>query len=288
MKPALGSVDFILNLAAILLWFSWRSLRTEARGPFAAATLAGTLKKTALSSWRAWKFLAGLLALLAARGLLHHCLGSPAGWVWRLDLGPVVLAFRADFVPSALVYSLLSFGRILAVAYFWLTAVVTVTRGVADPDPIQKLLRLQAGRTLRWPWPLAACLPFLGVAVTWLALQPVLVALDVVTRASVAHLLVQTLLLNAALCCTLKFVLPPLLLLHFIASYVYLGGNPIWEFVSNAAQQLVAPLKGLPLRIAKLDFTPLVEVALILCLLHWVPWFIQSKLAQHNLTLWPQ
>ena len=102
------------------------------------------------------------------------------------------------------------------------------------------------------------------------------------------RLLQQSLLLSGTMCCTLKFLLPPLLLLHLVSSYVYLGASPAWQFVSQTAENLLAPLKPLPLRISKLDFAPLAGMALILCLLHWGPGFIQGKLVAHNLTLWPQ
>jgi len=284
----MAALDVILNLATVLLWFNWRSMRAESFSRFPAATLIGTLKRTTPHSWRAWRLLPALIALLTARGLLYYYLGAPAGWIARLNLGPVVLAFRTDSVLSALAYSLLSFGRALAVAYLWIVAVVTVTRGMTDPDPIQRVLRLQVGRTLRWPPLLAGSLPFFGVTVVWLALHPALAALNVVTRTSVAHLLEQAMLLNLALACTLEFLVVPLLLLHFITSYVYLGSNPFWEFVANTAQRFLAPLKPLPLRMGKLDFTALAGVALVVCLLHWAPWFIQDTLAQHNLTLWPE
>jgi uncharacterized protein YggT (Ycf19 family) len=281
-------VDFILNLAAVLLWFNWRSLRIEFSNRAAAGTLAGTLKRAAPHSLRPWYFLAGLLALLMLRALVYEYIGAPAGWRARVNLGPVVLAFRSDVRPAIMVYSLLSFGRTLAIAYFWITALVILNRGAANPDPIQKLLAAQLGWVARWPLPAMVCVSFLGVAVAWLAVHPLLLGVDVVTRAPLTRLVQQSLLLNVTLCCTLKYLFPPLLLLHFISTYVYLGGSPAWEFISATAENLLAPLKPLPLRIAKLDFAPLAGVALILCLLHWAPGIIHGKLAEHHLTLWPQ
>ena len=84
-----------------------------------------------------------------------------------------------------------------------------------------------------------------------------------------------------ALYLSLQYVLPPFLLLHLIGSYVYLGGNPLWEFVRATARNLLAPLGWLPLRVARLDFAPVVGVVVLLLLLHWVPSLMPRS-------LWPQ
>ena len=50
----------------------------------------------------------------------------------------------------------------------------------------------------------------------------------------------------------------------------------------------VAPLQRLPLRFARVDFTPLAGVVLIFLLLHLLPSWVLGVLDRRNLTLWPQ
>jgi uncharacterized protein YggT (Ycf19 family) len=114
------------------------------------------------------------------------------------------------------------------------------------------------------------------------------VHLEVSSRArSNSHLAEQGGLVALALWFSLQYLLPVFLLLHLVASYVYLGSNTLWEFVGATARNLLAPLRRLPLRIARFDFSPLVGVVLIFALLHWLPKLILAKLAQHKISPWP-
>ena len=70
--------------------------------------------------------------------------------------------------------------------------------------------------------------------------------------------------------------------LHLVASYVYLGANPLWDFVGATARNLLAPLRRLPLRIARFDFAPVAGVVLIFLLLHWLPNLILGAMARNN------
>jgi hypothetical protein len=291
----MGPIDFILNVASLLLWLNWRSLCLDPLARTSPATLAGTLKPAEPSRLKNWQLLAGLVLLLSLRGLVYWELGSPAEWTPRLDLGLIVLAFRNDVLRGAYgysllslwVYSLLSFARVLIVFYSWLLALALINRTTADSDPIQKLLRLHLGKVARWPWFVQLALPPLAIAALWAALHPLLVYLDVMERVhSGAHLVAQGLLLSIQLFLTLKYVLPVFLFIHLIVSYVYLGSNPIWDFISTTARNLLSPLRGL--RFARLDFAPVAGVILISLLLHWLPNRILAELAKRNLTLWPQ
>jgi uncharacterized protein YggT (Ycf19 family) len=136
---------------------------------------------------------------------------------------------------------------------------------------------------------LQGLLPVLFVAGLWIGLHPLLVNLGLTDRArSAVHLIEQGGLVGLCLFFTLKYLLPAFLLLYLVASYVYLGGNALWDFISTTARNLVTPLRRIPLRFAKLDFSPIVAVLLILLLLHWLPNFILGKLTERNLVLWPQ
>jgi uncharacterized protein YggT (Ycf19 family) len=197
-----------------------------------------------------------------------------------------VLAFRSDNFQTVLLFSLLSFLRMVLVFYSWLLALAIINRNVAEPDPLQKVLRLHLGPIGRWPWQLQLLLPPLVVVAIWLALQPLLVHLEVLAHArSATRLIEQGFVIGLCLFLTLKYLLPVFLLLHLFASYVYFGGNPLWEFIATTARNMLAPLQRLPCRLVKVDFAPVIGAALILFLLHVLPTILFRRLP---LSLWPQ
>jgi len=200
-----------------------------------------------------------------------------------------VLAFRSQALGTVALYSLLSFLRFALIFYFWLLVFLAVNRTSTQPDAITRLLRLHLGRMGGWP-PLAQILvPCLLGALLWVCIHGLLVQTGVTARVnSTSHLAAQALLVGAALCFTLKWVILLLLLLHIVNSYVYLGNNPVWEFVSATSRGFLAPLDRMPLRIARVDLAPfLVMLAVVLCL-HWLPNYAAWALARHSLTIWPQ
>ena len=132
-------------------------------------------------------------------------------------------------------------------------------------------------------------LPLLLVTALWIALHPLLLHLGITNRVRSNSLLAeQGILIGTALYLSLQYVLPVFLFLHLIGSYVYLGSSPLWDFIGATARNLLAPLRRLPLRVAKFDFTPVAGVILILSLLHWLPNFILSQMAQNKVSPWPQ
>jgi len=285
----MGLIDFILNLAGVLLWLSWRSIGMDPLVRTRPATLVGTLRRAGPRRLKGWFLLAGLAALLLLRAVLYHQIGPEADWTPRLNLYFVVLAFRCDHFLPALLFSLLSFVRLLVICYFWLLALVMINRRNADLDPLQRMLRLHLGPVSRWHWLLQLLLPLVVLTGLWLALHPLLVQAGVTSRVRLnAHLVEQGLLLGAGPYLTLQYLLPVFLLLYLITSYVYLGSNPVWDFVGVTARNVLAPLSWLPLRFARLDFAPLVGVVLILFLLHWLPNLILGRMAENNLSPWPQ
>jgi len=124
--------------------------------------------------------------------------------------------------------------------------------------------------------------------VLWIALHPLLVGLAVVAKVhSGNHLVQQALLVSGGLVLSLKYLLPAFLILHLVSSYVYLGSSPFWEFISRTSTTITAPLRKLPLRLARVDLTPVLGVILILCVLEWLPNLTLSKLSAANLSTWP-
>lgn len=282
-------LDSILNLVILLLWLNWRSIRIEAGGNPLPRTLASTLKSTTPARFKGWPPLISLCLLLVLRIVLYREIGSPVDWTPKLNLGFVVLAFRSDTLPTAALYSVLSSLRLVLVFYFWLLVVLAVNQGTANPDVIEKLLRLHVGRMSRWPRTIQILLPMLVGMVLWMAVHPLLTRYHVALPAgSVAHLAAQGLVVAAGLVLSLKYLLPTILLAYVLLSYVYLGSNPIWDFIGSTARNLLQPLRSVPLRVAKVDLAPFGGVLLVVFFLHWMPNLLVSELAHRNLTLWPQ
>jgi len=284
----MGLIDFILNLAGVLVWLSWRSLRFDPLVKTMPATLVGTLRRAEPRRLNGWQLLAGLAALLVLRGLLYRQIGPEAEWRPGLNLYFFVPRFHSDRLLPVMLYSLLSFARMLVVWYFWLLALAIINRRNAEPDPVQKMIRLHLGPVPRWPLTVQLLLPLLLVTALWIALHPLLVQLEITGRVlSVVHLAEQGVLIGGSLVFSLQYVLPVFLLLHLVASHVYLGSNAFWDFNGATARNLLAPLQRLPLRIARFDFAPFAGVILIFALLHSLPELILSELARHNLSPWP-
>jgi uncharacterized protein YggT (Ycf19 family) len=282
-------IDFILNVAGVLLWLNWRAIRFDPFARATPATLAGTLRRAEPSKLKRWHFLAALAGFVFARAVFYWQIGPAVNWTPRLDLVVVTLAFRGNAFVPVLLFSLLSFVLTLAVFYFWLLALAVINRRVLEPDPFQKMVLLQLGRLARWPRFAQAIVPLFTVAALWIALHPALVQAGVVNRTqSNLHLAEQGLLVGAGMYLSLKFLLPAFLFLHLVASYVYLGNSPLWDFVNLTARNTLAPLNRLPLRIGRVDFAPLVGICLILLLLHGLPNLILNQLDRNNLTIWPQ
>jgi uncharacterized protein YggT (Ycf19 family) len=284
-----GLIDFILNLAGILVWLSWRSLRFDPLIKSAPATLVGTLRRAEPRRLKGWRHLAGLAALLLLRALLYWQLGPEAGWTPKLNFFFVVLAFRSDLLIPTLVFSLLSFARLLIICYFWLLVLAIINRRNSDPDPVQRMVRLHVGLAARWPWPVQLLSTLFMVTALWVCLHPLLVQLEIAGRVrSFLHLAEQGLLVATALVFSLQYLLPLFLLLHLVASYVYLGSSPLLEFISATARNILAPLRRFPFSIGRLDFTPLIGTILILAMLHLLPKLFLGEMAKHNLSSWPQ
>ena len=82
-----------------------------------------------------------------------------------------------------LLFSALSFARVVAVYYLWLLLLSMVNRAEAEAGPVQKLVRLHLGWVDRWPWPLKLLLPLLLGSLAWLALHPLLVRMSLTPQA---------------------------------------------------------------------------------------------------------
>lgn len=261
----MGLIDFILNLAALLLWLNGRALRSSVKDSSSGISLQSTLKKPEASRTRAWFFLLAVPVLLLLRAVLYQQVGSALNWTPHLQLEVVSLPFFSDFLDRILLFSLLSFGLVLGKFYLWMLLLSVVNRSVADADPLQQWARSQLSWIDRWPWVLKLFLPLLAATLAWFALQPVLGKLEILPpRISRAQTLEQGAVIGLAAFLTLKYLMAGLLWLHLLNSYVYLGKNPLWNFSNTTARHLLAPVRWLPLRFGKFDGAPVVGILLIL------------------------
>jgi uncharacterized protein YggT (Ycf19 family) len=284
-----GVIDFILNVAGLLLWLSWRAIRFDPLIRATPATLAGTVRRAEPSRLKRWHFLAALVGLVFVRAIFYWQIGPAVNWTPTLDLGVVALAFPGHLFSTTLLYSTLSFVHVWVIFQFWLIALLVISGPAAKPNPFQKLIALQLGRIAHWPWPAQLLIPGLVTALLWLALYPLLAYAGIIHRSQfIAHIFGQSAVLGLGIYFTLKNLLPVFLFLHLVATYIYLGSSPLWEFISSTARKILAPLNRLPLRYGKLDFAPLAGIFLILLLLQVLPNLVNLVLAKKNLTLWPE
>ena len=282
-------LDQILNVVCVLLWLNWRSNAADPLTLATPVTLAGTLRRAENQRFKGWKFLASVVLLLFLRAVIYRQIGPGAEWTPKMNLMFVALAFRSDNFNLCLLYSALSFGRALLVLYVWLLAIALINRGKADPGPVQRLVHQRLGPVASWPWVLQLLLPFVLTTAIWLAINPLLLKLNITSQPrSFVHLVEQGALVGLGIVFSLKYLIPCLLLLHLLLTYVYLGPNPIWEFISGTSKNMLSPLNWIPLRLGKLDLAPVVGILLAVGLLYVVPEVSLKTMLDRNLTIWPR
>jgi hypothetical protein len=275
----MGLIDVILNLVGVLLWLNWRSIRFDPLVKTSPATLAGTLRRAEPRRLKRWHLLAALGVLLLLRALLYWQIGSAVDWTPNFHLGSIDIAipFRSDNWWRMLLFSGLSFAVTLGVCYLWLLLLSLVNSRATETDPLQKLVRLHLGRVDRWPWPVKSLLPLLVSLVFWYLLSLLLSRLSIIPPASSrTHRLEQALVIGVGSYLSWRYIIGGLLALHLVGSYVYLGGQPLWSFIALTGRNLLLPLRWVPLRLGKVDFAPLVGIAVV---------FFASELAARGLTV---
>jgi uncharacterized protein YggT (Ycf19 family) len=260
-------IDFILNIAGVLLWFNWRAVRFDPLVKTTPATLTGTLRRAEPSRFRRWHLLAALAGLLLARAFVYWQISSAINWTATLELGAIALSFRSDFFGRTLLFSLCSFAFAIAVFFFWLLLLSLLKRPGGESDSLQRLVRLQLGRVDNWPRWVKAALPLAVVScLWWLASWPLSQWTIVPRPISPVHRLEQALVIGLAGYLAWKYLIVGVLTLHVVNSYVYFGKHAFWNYLNAVARQLLRPLDRVPLRIGKVDFVPILIIALVLIL----------------------
>ncbi len=266
-------IDFILNLAGLLLWLNWRAGVPRPAAVTPTVSLLSTLKQTEPPVASRHFFLAGLVGLVVARSFFYWHIGGATEWTPNLQLGAIALPFRSDLQFGwMLLYSLVSFGQALLVFCFWLLLLSVANHGVKDTDPYQRMLRQQLGWLETLPAWLKLVLPLLAGALLWMALNPLSLKLGLLPAPkSSAQCWEQSLVIGLATVLAWKFLLIGFWLLHLLNSYVYLGNHPFWNFVNTTSRNLLLPLRWLPLRLGKVDFAPLVALTLVFWIGEFAP-----------------
>jgi uncharacterized protein YggT (Ycf19 family) len=256
-------VDFILNLAALLVWVSWRQAGFKPAIP-QGISLAGTLKPAGAPGSR-WRLLAGLAALLFIRAIFYWESGPATQWTAGLGAGPIILHFRSDLFHRMLLYSLLSFGQFLGLLYVWLLLLSAVNHRMPEATPHHRWVRLHLGRVDGWPVWLKLLLPFAGALAVWSALSPLFIHLGLLPPAeSTAAWTQRGAIVSAAVYLTWRYLIATLLLLDLLGTHVYFGQSKIWDYFHETARKLLRPLQWLPIRLGRLDFRPLAGIIVVL------------------------
>ena len=262
-------IDFILNLAALLLWLNWRAAKSDPLGKRTPATLIGTLRRADARAAGRWQLPAVLGGLLLLRALFYWQIGSALKPVWagKLDLGAIVLSIPCHESWSGLgriiIFSFCSFAILLAVFYSWLI-ILSILGG---PEPVQALVRVQLGRPNRWPVAVKWLLPFLLCSTAWWLASWLLAWLHIIPAPGAAsRRLAGAAIIGLEPYPTLKFLFGALLSLYLLNSYIYFGKHPFWAYVNAVSQNLLRPIRIIPLRVGRVDFAPLIGIAAVFLL----------------------
>ncbi|HEY1489654.1 MAG TPA: hypothetical protein VGF90_01330 [Verrucomicrobiae bacterium] len=260
----MGYVDFILNLAGLLLWLNWCSLPFDPFNKRTPATLAGTLRRTGPSQFRRWHLLAAIGALLILRALLYWWIGPAAHWTGKLDLGVISLSFRSDLLGRMFMFSIFSLVLTVAIFYLWLLLLSLLAQSATNNGPIHRLVRMSLGGMDGWPRRAKIIAPFAAVAPVWWLASWLLAWREIIPKPlSAAHRLEESVVIGLGSYLAWKWVAVTLLVLHLLNTYIYFGIHPLWNYVNVTAQTLLSPLRKIPLRTGRVDFAPAVGIAIV-------------------------
>jgi uncharacterized protein YggT (Ycf19 family) len=261
----MGTIDLILNITGVLLWFNWRSFGFDPLAYSTPATLAGTLRPAEPRQLRRWRYLAGLLLLLLLRAYFYWQIGPAVDWTPHIHLGAIVIPLRSDIFLRDCLFSLLSFLISLGACYLSLLLLSLVNGRAGQGDPVQRAASSHLGVADRFPWPIRFLLPLLCAGAFWLVLSPLLTRWQIIPKpASWRHLSEQAAAVGLGAYLAWKYVIIGLLAVYLLTSYVYFGNHPFWTFITLTGRNILIPLRVLPLRIGKLDLAPLIAITLVI------------------------
>ncbi len=255
-------IDFILNLAGLLLWLNWRALPFDPLTKATPATLVGTLRRAEPTRVKRWHFLAALGALLVLRAGFYRLIGPAADWTGTVNLIATRLAFRSDSFNLMLLYSVLSFGLLLGIFILWLLLLSALAQSSGENQLLFRMARAHLDFVIGWPAWRKLLLPFLAGLVLWLLLSWPLARWDLIPRpVSETSRLTQSALVGLSTYFALKYLIVALLAAYLLHNYLYFGRHVIWNFVDETARRLLGPLRLL--RVGKVDLAPLAGIVLV-------------------------
>jgi uncharacterized protein YggT (Ycf19 family) len=274
----MGYVDFILNLAGLLLWIKWRLLPFDPIHKRTPATLVGTLRRAAPTYFRRWHLLAGIGLLLLLRAMIYWQIGPAVHWTGRLDLGVITLSFRSDLFSRVLLFSVSSFGLALGIFYLWLLLLSLLNGKSENTGSIHRLVRMPLGGIDGWPRWAKIISPFAATALVWWLASWLFAWLEIIPKpVSVTHRIEESVIVGFSSYLVWKFIAAALLVLHLLNTYIYFGKHPFWNYVNATAQNLIAPLRKIPLRAGRVDFGPVIGITIIFFAAElaerWLIWF---------------
>ena len=264
LTPVFDLLDWLLNLGGLALWVNWRAIAHEPSG-VPRLSIASTLRRAESRPAHRWIYLVALAALLLLRSLLYWQLGSTAQWMPTLNLGAITLTFRSDLFGRILLYSVASFGLLLFVFHLWLLLLTMVNRRAPETDTHHRLIRTHLGPPARLPLAFQILLPWVAGGLLWWVISFMLVAWGLLPRPlSSNHSLQQAAVIGLCAYLSWKWLLVSVLFVHLINSYVYLGRWAFWQYMSQTGRHLLRPLQWLPLRLGKVDFSPIAGMLFVL------------------------
>lgn len=272
----MGIVDFILNLAGLLLWIKWRSLPFDPFNKRTPATLVGTLRRAAPTRFRRWHLLAAIGALLLLRAVFYRQIGPAVHWAGRLNLGVTAPSFRSDWFVCILLFSVLSFALTLAVFYLWLLLLSILAGRAAETEPAHRPVRVQLGGIDRWPRAMKLFLPLVAMSLLWWLAGWPLAWLQITPPVSEIRRAGEALVAGLGSYVAWEFAAAAVLVLYLLNTYIYFGKHPLWNYVDALTQTLLQPLGKIPLRVGKVDFAPVIGIALV---------FLFGELAERGLAI---
>lgn len=266
LTPLFEILDWVLNLGGLLLWIGWRAVANESLG-VPRLSIASTLRRAESRPARRWTYFAVLTGGLLLRAVLYWQIGGAIPWMPTISLGAITLTFRSDFFGRILLYSFASYGMTLLIFHVWVLLFVMINRRTTDADNYHRIMRAHLGPMARWPVVIQLLLPWVVGSILWWISARLLVGAKLLPApASTMHAWQQAAIIGLCTYLSWKWLLIALLLGHLVTSYVYLGRWGFWQYVNQTARLILQPLQWIPLRIAKVDFTPVVGMLLILIL----------------------
>lgn len=271
-------VDFLLNLAALLIWFKWHSIIKKA--PPHPLSLAAALKPAEPVRRPHWIILICIPAIIVVRAFFYWHFGQLVEWKPRLNLAVIVIPFQTESFYQMFWFSMLSFLIFSGICYFWLCFLSAINVNEIN-DIYHRAIKFHLGKIGLMPVAIQLLFPFVVVFILWTMVSWILVRYGLLAPvSSTSKVLIQGLIISAGLILSLKHLLIAISFLYLVYSYVYLGMNPFWSYVNITGRRLLKPLRFL--RLGRIDLSPIAMIVLVWWLSElgsvWLPIFYQRAL----------